>query len=366
MLMDMIGVLLGFVAIMLLLSMITMILNQVTHDIFRLRARNLWSGISALLGFSCWTDPQKASMNILYRKMNRRLEGSPRTKIGKMLDTFLGPVITEISYDEFVNLVKEESGGKKGVSKEEFKRMEELLIRRFKKVMNWVSFGWSVVIAVCFQISTPELLYELSTNDEFREEAVELADQAKDTYDTVDKVPNCEILANKALNKLARRHPDLEEILEEVSGQGESPQNVINEIKLVLADHDINTNAVISDYNKIFEELLKNKRESLMSSAATVSGDLAKLDIRPWKAGIGFYFTAKGFPRLDHWLGVFITALLLSLGAPFWFERIKDLASIKDAFSSQRKQKTTEKENGDGKEIRITNKIELPKQKSPE
>ena len=61
---------------------------------------------------------------------------------------------------------------------------------------------------------------------------------------------------------------------------------------------------------------------------ALATGELAGLDVRPWEKGWSFYTGADGARNI---LGVVITIILVAFGAPLWFQRLKELANLRDA-----------------------------------
>ncbi len=67
----------------------------------------------------------------------------------------------------------------------------------------------------------------------------------------------------------------------------------------------------------------------------TLQGGLSALNftINPdnWKS----YYATPAMSSLTHWLGIIFSAILISLGAPFWFNRLKDMASLRDKLSKQ-------------------------------
>jgi hypothetical protein len=55
---------------------------------------------------------------------------------------------------------------------------------------------------------------------------------------------------------------------------------------------------------------------------------LSSIDITPLR---------DGWKYRDHWLGMLITVILLSLGAPFWFEMLRNILRLGDIFDPDTK-----------------------------
>jgi len=66
-----------------------------------------------------------------------------------------------------------------------------------------------------------------------------------------------------------------------------------------------------------------------------IQGSLSALNFsitpQDWKS----YYASPAMSSLTHWLGVIFSAILISLGAPFWFNRLKDIASLRDKLAKQ-------------------------------
>ena len=66
---------------------------------------------------------------------------------------------------------------------------------------------------------------------------------------------------------------------------------------------------------------------------------LAKFDVKPWKHGWAFYQNSSNL------FGILITAILLSFGAPFWFEWLGRLLKLRDVLSPGDKVKEPQESN---------------------
>jgi hypothetical protein len=70
------------------------------------------------------------------------------------------------------------------------------------------------------------------------------------------------------------------------------------------------------------------KSEQLQGSLSALD---FKIDPQSWQD----YYIKPAISSLTHWLGIIFSAILISLGAPFWFNRLKDMASLRDKLSKQ-------------------------------
>ena len=202
-----------------------------------------------------------------------------------------------------------------------FPRLEELSGKRFAFFMRVASIFWALVIAVVFQVSTPDLLRKLSTDAAFRETAVS----------SIGETVDFKNLPPQALDKLAEQREGLDDILGPVKQAAAGKTDLIPELRAALEGRD-DAEAIIGDYAKIHDQLLREKIEHSV-------GSLAQLDITPWGQGAEFYGTWVGtWPQPD-WpniLGVLLTAALLTLGAPFWFEMLRNFSGLRDLLGKKK------------------------------
>lgn len=321
---DMLGSLIGFVTVVFLLSLVSTSLVQMTSSMLRLRGRNLFRSLERVVqtaGDTCGL----GEVNMNPKELAERVCSSPallelgRSVIPGAVPRWLrGPSRTWIDKGE----LKEILDGLGDVPKELvakveelFPRLEALSAKRFAFFMRTISIFWALVIAVVFQVSTPDLLQKLSTDAAFRESAI------KSIEDEVEY----ESVPAAALDALAERHAELGDVLKAVKEAGAGKTDLISDLRAALKDRE-DAETVMGDYAELHDKLLRERIESSV-------GSLAQLDIEPWGQGDDFYGTWVGtWPQPD-WrniLGVLLTAALLSLGAPFWFQMLKNLSGLRD------------------------------------
>lgn len=341
MLFDMIGALIGFAAVMLLMSLLVTALVQATQHVFHLRERNLRWGLARLL------EPVAA------RSLTEIGEKKPPGKVlvehvlgganplhvagGSRLAKLLGQTTTWIEAGEFraaLGAFGETSGAGK-VPKDlvdetcsRFERLEPRLSAKFACQIRWVTIVWAAVLACVFQLSTPELLSRLSTDAEVRARYVEMGESLVSSAEArVARSSRDGDVSEQALDALAEAHPDLSERLEEASGIGDDRSSVLDELRLVLQEVE-NGEEIVAEYDLLLERLSKECLEQALQDARTAGAQLAMLDLRLWPGGWGFYL--GGAKAIDNWCGVLITVMLLSFGAPFWFYVLKNLVGLRD------------------------------------
>ena len=291
--MDVLGIVLAFSSIMLIFSLLVTTLVQSAEATFNLRYRNLKTGILAI-GEEL-TKLQNNSVNIekssLYKKMDEKL--SYRSFM------FFGIKKTVVSYEDVVKIFDEylKADGKydssviNGVKDkvgEIFTESENYMRLRFQRIMHVLSIFIALVVAFVFQLNSFSLLQQLSVDQKLRDEYIE-------------------IVGKKDLNKIATKNAGA-----------------------------INKNVVAKELTKKTERELEAEVGLANKDLEVVKNSLVLYDFTIMPNGLSYYYKVEGgclIELLNRWLGVFFSGILISLGAPFWFNSIKKVTSLKDKLS---------------------------------
>jgi hypothetical protein len=280
----MLGVAIGFMGIMLVLSLMVTIINQQILSLMGARSKCLQRALGGLLDSALREDApvtdtedppgsteggtstgQTDAKSLLAREHAYRGAGRwART-------------CTSIELDEMEDLLTDTFRQKYDLTKirRRFSRMERAASQQFQAHAHAAVLIISVAVAFLLQVSTPELLVRLSTDDAFRAEA-EAA----------------------ALRRLA---------------EYEGRQSLSGDNARTLMQNEVDRKAA----------------------------SLALLNITPWNRGMNYYYKTTNsrspFHAIEwaHIVGVLCTALLISLGAPFWYNRLRDAASLRDVLTKR-------------------------------
>jgi hypothetical protein len=204
--------------------------------------------------------------------------------------------------------------------------------KRFLFIVRIISIAWAIIVAFYFQVSTPHLLNRLSIDSDFRNrlmaEAVNLTDEQGDKLDLTVEYQD---ISEQALLKLEKEYPTFKEKLEEVSGTGDDKAALKEELKIVIEDEgtDKERADILNSYNKILDELYEENREKSIERVQEITSRLGRINIIPWQYGDRFYLK-DGALQWGNIIGVLFTAILLSFGAPFWYERLKEALRLRD------------------------------------
>jgi hypothetical protein len=139
---------------------------------------------------------------------------------------------------------------------------------------------------------------------------------------------------DRALARLAQDYPGHDELFAQVSGATDSRDAMLEELRAVLAGV-ASREAMVARYARIIDDL---STRDIDTSLAAASGAIDSLDVAGigfWKEGTAFYYSPTGL-NTTNLVGVLMTAILLSFGAPFWFDRLKEVATLRSALNKDK------------------------------
>ena len=179
----------------------------------------------------------------------------------------------------------------------------------YKKHVQFVLFFVGLAIALVFNVDTLKIIERLEKDPKLREQLVQQAEAFRVAHPDLDKKL---VLQEAESNKLLVRYSK-KEILENDS----------------LRDKRLNDSLELAKYLE-----LKSKRDALFDQANL----LIKNDINNVHHSLGLGWEAydnssflKIFYSLIGWL---VTALALSLGAPFWFDLLNKLMKLRGSVAT--------------------------------
>jgi hypothetical protein len=404
MLSNIVGTLLAFVSIMLMLSLIVTSLVQFTQATLRLRGRNLLVGIGALIEKHVpkeklanidksalrWNAHAAVAAHVLNEADAPAKWLTEPNSWGRVL---MGPPISWVdSHDLARALVKTAAqhanvaagaapiaaqaaastlsaaaaanitppaapggaaaapmagaAGGAAVAPEAaiaqaFQNMEPAISKRFQFIMRIWTVAFSFLIAFAFQLSTPELLKQLPSADAKRQ-AILAAVPSLTSESTKALAFSQDNVLEESLKRLGEKFPEYKQLFEEVSGDGGSRQDMLDEMRGVLGKR-ANREAVLTEYASIIDSLSQSSASVALGNTSKFLEQLDSFGISPKLDNFEFYASriappadAKGessVKRVIHWsniVGVLVTGILLSFGAPFWFQQLKNLSSLRD------------------------------------
>jgi len=281
---ETLGILIGFVMIVLLLSVYVTAAAQFTQSALRLRGRNLQRGLAQF--FEETKNLDRSGAMVVARD---ECAGSPivprdASKKSAKPSRLFGPQRSWLEREELAALLAKHAADLVPRADEIFTRFERTTSRRFSWLMKLVSFAWALLIAFAFQASTPDLFARLSAASGDSESSVAAAR---------------DILA----------------------GIGEENGKPAPDDAAALA--------------------------TARASMADARSRLDRFDVRFWPNEWAFYYSRNDGVRYGKFLGVLMTAVLLTFGAPFWFQMLQNLVGLRDLLSPPRKKKAEASDDSD-------------------
>lgn len=340
--MQVLAVFIAFVSIILLLSILVTTLVQFTQSMLRLRGRNLVTGLAALIHATDTAQIRERSAGRPGRDEARAVLNtlevgnlSPDvTRTQTTITRLLGPRISWIDADRFLNAA--DAAGKTAIDKGKvralFPVVEAAMEKRFILMMRICSLAWGLAIALLFQISAPRLFHELWMDPERTAAISEKAgNYLKGADEIIEGFHDYEEAATDALDELANRYPESRARIEAASGIGVNREFIIDELRTALGD-DPNRDRILDDYSDLLGKWQRDYVAGVSRTVGYASGELHALGFVPMPEK-GFFFD-RGV-RWPNIFGVLITAILLMLGAPFWFNTLRNLVSLRDALAGK-------------------------------
>ena len=371
---TLLGVVLAFITVMLLLSLVVMALVQATQSLLRLRSRNLLVGVSALVQS---TDVAKAlpapSASPLRRSEHVRKAAevlnvataqlAPVENPNSIRNIIRGPQVAWVDPNDLARAIVTKNASALAAGKElppapgsldkviedslaggpvsespdtlsnRFRKLEPALTDRFTTIVRWWTIGWAIVVAIFFQVSTPDLLNSLATSETRREAIIAMVPEVTRQAESAAAYSS-EDFVDRALARLAQDYPSREDTFAEVSGSTDSREEMLEELRNVLTG-DSERDTIVNRYAAIIDDLSTADLNTAVANAGTAIDALEVIDIRLWGQGDTFYGTLAD-PRWQNIVGVLLTAILLTFGAPFWYEQLKNVATLRNALSTKR------------------------------
>lgn len=361
---DILGILIGFVAIILLLSILATALVQAATTIFKTRRRAFAKGLASghlpdtpagvqemlttLPAHHAVTRPVAAASGGAGGGAEVAVGGAQEglfveRKAEAISNLIAQPVkvakddkkATWLDQTELVNPLKAAGADPVVVAAVEkrFEQTKRVMEDKFLTETRLITIAAALVVALAFGVSTPQLLKQLQVDQQFRERAEALGEKlAKDPGDVYRSyVASAGLEARKAF---LEKHPELMGDLGEVGVEARSTDDLVADVELALEGHE-NKDALSNEYRELIEKYLTDEDAmTALRAGAEAKGDLAAFDIQPFRRGT--YQTPDGRIDFAKVFGVLVTTVLLAFGAPFWYERLKELVGLKDALRNKK------------------------------
>jgi hypothetical protein len=229
-----------------------------------------------------------------------------------------------------------------------FDSVMDRVSQRFAARLRVWTMVWAILVAFVIHLDASRVLHQIQADPQLRARLVSATDvmvhQAERVLDTA--VPDA------ATNAIKRLHSESDEL----KGLAAPPDPTTRTGALVWLVGQKLSPEVRARLTARFEELLREETKTVIEGLAATAGSIrqdlqtAGLQIFPdftqhkrthdTKPDWWPYNEAVPPDWNDHFFGVLFSAVLLSLGAPFWFNTLKTLSGLKPILASKQEKET--------------------------
>jgi hypothetical protein len=340
----------GFAAVMLMLSMLVTILVQMVETALNLRGKNLLWGVQRLIEkvIPAYVEHARTiadkvlTNNALSHTLGRYAVAIRPEELLLVLKEFsesapkdddqLGKRLKAAATD-VINKANAAGSDVKGWFNTIMDRTTERFVIHTRLVTALFAFG----LAFALHIDTPYIVAQLSSKPEVRTAVVNAA--LKDAVPHYEEMQKTDPLPVEAMRALARSNPAEAAKLEGAAGLKTRAEGR-NWIETKVPDA-ATQKKLLGDYEAQFDELGKKRIQDLHADYDKVRGwvEASQLELGPDTAR---YCDPKRTDSVwsilgcgptgitpKHVLGMLVTALFLSLGAPFWFNLLRNMSNLR-------------------------------------
>jgi hypothetical protein len=371
----------AFAVVMLLLSLQITILCQIVVAVTNLRGRNLARGLAGLLA---QVDPkldehaEEIMDRVLRHSVLNRWFGSRANTLRpdeliRLLDDIASDPDSGLSPDALKALQATLSGTVPGLTPElmdkaqavsrelenlfpaQANAMRQAVDKAFGKVRNieagvavWfgtisdrmserfalstrmITVVFAVIVAFGLQIDALRVLHQLASNGELRARLAQSADQTVKEAESMVAGTSARPLASQVLQAVKETvGKPAADLIGEVPGGLITRGDGENWLESRITAQD-QRKLVLTAFDRQFDKATRELLGELRKSADQIKGRLQQSELtlipNPFPSGAEFF---QSYTNRRHLLGMLMTALLLSVGAPFWFNMLRQLASLR-------------------------------------
>ncbi len=324
--------LIGLVVILLAVSLIIMILNQIIVALLNLRGRNLKNGVMLLLETSD-AELKAYAEKISQAALSHPLISDKRSRKGYMSLT------TTIRPNELVAILEKlaDSGDDEWQKqlKKHITKISENIENWFDNIMDRAAQNFvgqtriwtvifSIIIAFTLHLDAIRIFEQISNDPELRASLVAsssaLLDQADAAMGEKSAIPAVYSNAILQLREVDTMAAGLG-LPQEFASREEGEKWIREQI-----DDDALAEELIGKYRDLINSNLSGSVERLKDRANSILDDLNKSK---------FQLVPDPYPGLNyslgsrHFWGVLVMAAFLSMGAPFWYKALKTMSALR-------------------------------------
>lgn len=331
---ELLDVAIGFATVMLAVSLIIMSLTQAISSLLALRGAKLRKGLEELIAQTVPSLKDQA-MDLSKKIVAHPLISDAATNLG-----FRWKWASTIKREELLGVLdavmKEGKypNGIDGLLAEERQRLLawfDSFMARVSQwfVMNtrWITIGLAVVVAFAMHLDSLAVLKQLKEDTETRAKVVAMSTSLLE--ETPESIKQVETFYQDTLKELVNANPT-----QFASSDTDGVAAVLSRPQAAewirkKAKTSAGIDALVRQFNDGLDARLAKSLDKSIDRAKTLQAGLSSAGINISLRGD---YNLEGYWRpidYKHVLGVIVSVLFLSLGAPFWFNLLKNMTSLK-------------------------------------
>ncbi|MCL6507220.1 MAG: hypothetical protein K6T59_09355 [Bryobacteraceae bacterium] len=339
--------LIAFAVVMAILSLMITLMVQATSALFGLRGVNLRRTVAELMGTLCPQAAEHAQALATEALSHPLISDSNWPKLERWR------LATAVRPEELACVIEAIAKDTAGRYPEEFRKAAAAVAdaiagaaERVAAFRSWFDTAmdrasqrfaaqmrfWTVIFSVCLafgiQLDAPKLLERLSLDAEVRARLVAGADAITQQASAILSPSSSAIpwAYSEAVRELKQRAPEASKLPDPPSFSTREDAEI-----WLRAQLGAGADSVIGQYREIVGNKLTAAVDRLRDQAASLHDELSRSRLAlipdPYPGWRAFLWSLCPVNR-QFW-GILISAGLLSLGAPFWFNALKSLATLR-------------------------------------
>ena len=325
MLADILGITLAFASVMLLFSMVVTTTVQAIQATLDLRYQNLRRG---LLKVADHVD--EISRDDLEKGLNKLLYFAGPEKHSGVLNRikkWFAIRKTEISVEEFTALIEQELKIVDTLVLNRvtlaFSDLEQYMSKLYQRIMHLLSIVISLVLVFSCQLNTFELLTQLSADPQLREKYISMLEETTSQSSYLEPLKTYPELKQSALLTLAQNNVQYKTTINAIDSNSLS----VDAIKNVLKQSPENSK-LAKEFENTFIELIEKREHQAKEAVNGIASIGARYNFKIKHEVKQYYWDSQSW--VSNLLGTLVSGALISLGAPFWFNAIRNITSMRD------------------------------------
>jgi hypothetical protein len=200
------------------------------------------------------------------------------------------------------------------------------------RAQQWFAMNMRLATTVCafiaagaLQLDAVEIYQRISTDDALREKLVKLAEPILEEGRAI--LTPTQSIEKEALEEFRKNHGEVQVTDPTEQSRGAYERAVAEALKTAPAEH---RDKLLKEFSASIDRIAEARIAAARATMIRLRDKLEQTEFQLIPSG-------SRWPAPDswwnHWLGMLFTAALLSLGAPFWFNALKKMSSLRPALA---------------------------------